>query len=233
MQIPKILVAAPIAKAKDYIIHQWIEHIQKLTYQNYSILLVDNSRDQDYHKKLQHIYNGIKIIYCQPDENESIQSVMARSMNIIRDRVLADVNIIGLMSIECDVFTPVNCIEYLLFLKKRVVGLPYFTAHSFYSKAMLMKLDRMSVASKTQWLSLDSALIFCDGKLKPMFQTGLGCLFIHRNVLKDIPFRSEIGESGHPDTFFHKDLKLRGESAYIQTDTWCSHINGNWRKIYQ
>ena len=49
---PKVLVGCPTYEGKEYILDRYIERVKEFTYDNYDILLVDNSKTNDYAKKI-------------------------------------------------------------------------------------------------------------------------------------------------------------------------------------
>ncbi len=48
----KILVGCPTAEVKEYCLKQYAEAVKSLSYNNYNILLVDNSADSNYSEKI-------------------------------------------------------------------------------------------------------------------------------------------------------------------------------------
>lgn len=72
-----------------------------------------------------------------------------------------------------------------------------------------------------------------DGNVKPVYQLGLGCLLIRRDVFEKVEFRIEKEDpaKSHADTYFHSDLKKMGIPVYCDTKFMARHINGNWHKI--
>ena len=64
MNKPKILVGCPTSFHKEYALEQYAESIKALTYPNYDILLVDNSKDDVYFKRIKKLSRKEKMSLC-------------------------------------------------------------------------------------------------------------------------------------------------------------------------
>jgi hypothetical protein len=71
-------------------------------------------------------------------------------------------------------------------------------------------------------------LLMVDGGLKEVFHCGLGCVLINKNVLHKFNFRSQLGVSIHPDSFFAFDIDALGIRKFIDTSVLCEHNNTEW-----
>ena len=60
MKNPKVLVGCPTSFHKEYALKEYADAVKSLDYNNYDILLVDNSQDNDYYKKIKQI--GLNVI---------------------------------------------------------------------------------------------------------------------------------------------------------------------------
>lgn len=237
----KILLATPTAKHKDYCAKEFIDQIIQIkeTFNKdigiVNILIVDNSKDPEYHKRLVELLgNKGEILYYKAREGQDMRDYMTDCNNIIRERVLTG-NYNYLFSLESDIFCPKNTLEYLLIQKRKVIGLPYFTKHNYYSQIMVMETDDFGLTNITNYKTLKRAFITFEGKVQKNYMIGLGCLLIHRSVLEKIKFRVDLKakERGHADTYFHIDLRKQGIDSYLATKYYCHHQNSSWFKIYQ
>ena len=62
---PKILVGCPTSFHKEYCLNEYAKSVKELSYNNYDILLVDNSSDDNYLDKIKSYgLNAIKGIRC-------------------------------------------------------------------------------------------------------------------------------------------------------------------------
>jgi hypothetical protein len=225
MANPKILLATPTSEFKDYCIIPWINYIKSLTFP-LDILIVDNSRDPEYHKKF--IQHGLKTLYVKPRANEDIKGLIARSQEVIRNYCLLG-GYDYLFSLESDIFSAPNIIEHLLGFRKSVVGLSYFIGQACESNLIIFELETFGYSSLSRTAEPDKAFHLFDGTCKPHYQIGLGCILISRNVLELVKFRSD--EVYFSDVNFHTDLKKLGISSYLDTSNIAFHFNGNWDKV--
>jgi hypothetical protein len=225
-KFPKVLLACPINIVKDYCIEQWMNTIKNLTYCNYDIYLVDNTRNTDYHKNLRKIYN-VSIDHVDP-ANKEARFYMAESIEKIRQRAVKR-NYDYLFILEIDIFPPMDIIELLLAHDKDVVGASYWTGHGDESFLQLLWLQQTNEETYvSQFFKWPEIRKFYDGKLKKAFANGNGCILIKNHVLHQLRFRVEQNEGGHADSFFHKDLFLLGIENWIDTSIIPTHWNSRW-----
>lgn len=240
--LPRILLACPTAEVKDYIMQQWLDFIiNHLTYPELDILIIDNSRNPEYVKKIQgyvdamdNKYNReITVIHYQPYPEEKIRYYMMNCNNIIRKCVI-DMKYDNLFSLECDVFPPVNIIEHLLCFNKKVISIPYFIGQGENSYLLNMKFEEYGYYRLSQKMQPYETFLWCDGKLKIGYMTGMGCMLIHNSILKRIPFRVPVDDTdGHADSYFHQDLVYNNIPAYVDTSVFALHYNKDWNEIYK
>ena len=79
----KILVGCPTYELFEYCLEEYSKAVKSLTYNNYDVLLVDNSKDNNYLKK-------IKSLNLPVEKCSYLNLARARivsSMNILRDHV--------------------------------------------------------------------------------------------------------------------------------------------------
>lgn len=221
--LPKILLAAPTSTYKDYIFLDWFIHASSLTYKNYDILICDNSHDKNYHKKLQKM--GINCLYVSPEGKETRQYIV-ESQNVLREHFL-QYNYDYFFSLEVDVFPPKNIIEKLLSCNKKIVGAPYFWK---FGKESCLLISYFTGDNKvnTHETTLPEAINFVDGTVKQVYENGIGCTLISREIIEKIPFRWEKGNPAYSDTFFYKDLFKKGYKNYMDTSILCKHYNSDW-----
>jgi len=235
---PKILLATPTARAKDYCLKDWLKKIKSLSYLNYDILIVDNSPEQNYYKHIQKLLGKSKkrkhevIRYTPPNSNKSLQEIMCDCNNLIRDYVLKN-DYEYLFSLESDVFPSNNIIQRLLAARADVATAYYFIGTNHDSFLLTRDLEPFGRNVFDFDKSIEQAFIDFDGINKKAYQTGLGCILISRKVLKSIPFRvDKTNPSTHADTFFHEDLRNANVNV-VGIDVICEHRNNAvfWEKI--
>ncbi|MBS3149859.1 hypothetical protein J4455_04180 [Candidatus Woesearchaeota archaeon] len=84
MNKPKVLVGCPTSDYHKYCLSDYKESVKNLSYNNYSVVLVDNSYDKDYYKNLED--SQTRVIKCT--YSESARDRIVRSRNILRDIAL-------------------------------------------------------------------------------------------------------------------------------------------------
>lgn len=227
----KILLTSPISDYKYYILPEWIRYIKSLLRSYNSriitldVLLCDNSQSAAFHKQIAREY-GINVIRVDPMFKNSRQFI-CDSRNRMRDIFLqGDYNF--MLSLECDVFPDANFLTQLLAHKKQIVSLPYFIGDGEKSEPMIQMLDPdMLIPREIRNISSDE-LFSLAGKTVRVFNAGLGCTLIHRNVIKQIPFRWDKEIFMHDDSFFGEDCYNAGIKWYCDTSMICRHLNKPW-----
>jgi len=225
----KVLVGCPTSDHKEYCLDPYINSIKSLTYKN-DILLVDNSENKDYYKKIKE--KGIPVI--KDKYRETARDRIVHSRNILRRQVL-DNGYDYLLSLEQDVIPPKNIIERLLAHKKDVISGVYYkkiyitVKNKEYTKIvpLLWKITKEDKEKKLITYITDEEL---QTSLLNIDMCGLGCLLIHRNVLEKIKFRYKKQEKAFDDTWFCKDAIKNNFKIYANPTLKCKHlIEGmNW-----
>jgi len=232
---PKVLLATPTAEVKDYCMLDWISHIKKLTYPNLDILIVDNSDNPEYYKKIKKALGDRgKVIHVKRKENQRIHELMCDCNNKIRASVINKKNDYKfLFSLESDLFPPLNIIEYLLLQRKPFIGVPYFTGQHYASAIIDYHEERFGYPRGLD-VSLMKSFIKYDGKLVLGNNTGIGCTMIHRDILKKVKFRTELEYNIWADSYFHSDIYDKFNiQPYLTSDIIVEHRNSDWRKVYK
>lgn len=220
---PKILVGCPTSNHKGYCLKEYVDSVKNLSYNNYDVLIVDNSETDEYYNKIKSF--GVKVIRSKFHENARDRIVESR--NLLRNYVL-DNNYDYFLSLEQDIIPPRNVIERLLAHKKDVVSGVYFAVNFFKGKNRLMPLVWVDFDEKTKRMFyVDSARLWSND-LFEISASGLGCMLIHKDVLKDTEFRYVKGDEGFDDVWFCKDLREKGIKIYCDTSLKCRHLIKDW-----
>lgn len=236
---PKVLICTITSNHKDYIIDHWIDYVRKFTYKNADILIIDNSVDEKYHEKI--IKRGVKCMHIQPEEKESLQSVMAKSNEILRNYCLIE-GFDFMMLVEVDIFPPKNVIEcllshdkpviagtYFIFIEKGIRNLPTFIVQQLEPEMFLNLRDKNETHDAFLY-DLDEAFLWCDGTVKQVYAAGTGCILINSKVLRQIHFRT--GDDGNfADSIFALDLYTLNIPVFVDTSIICQHLNSDWINI--
>jgi len=223
---PKVLLAAPTSIYKDYIFLEWYLYAASLTYPNYEIFIVDNSQDNTYWQKLKKM--GVNIAYVSP-KGKNPRQYIAESQNKLRDYFLQG-NFDYFFSLEVDVFPPRNIIEKLLSARKPIISAPYFYDFGEKAKPLIHYfVKKTDGAITTHCANLAEATDWIDGTVKPIYQSGIGCTRIEKNILEKLNFRWENGNQGFSDSFFYYDLTWKLKiNNWLDTSVLCRHYNSDW-----
>jgi cellulose synthase/poly-beta-1,6-N-acetylglucosamine synthase-like glycosyltransferase len=230
----KILVACPTADVKDYCFNEWVDNVKSFTYPNYDIYVCDNSVERQYYadkkKELETEDEFFRMGRVNPLIYPDFKYALAKSHDNCRTMALKG-DYDYLLHLESDVFPPVNVIERLLDARKKVVGAMYHIELGEKSTLMIQHLEEFGEAKRETYNLGETDLDFVDGSVKKVFSCGLGCVLIHKSVLKEVPFRYEEGAPVHPDSFFFADLDMKDISAYVDTSIYCEHKNQSTIRI--
>ena len=215
---PKILVGCPTSLHKEYCLKDYAEAVKSLDYPNYDILLVDNSPDDDYLKKIKE--HGLPVI--KGPYFESARDRIIASRNILRQKVL-DEGYDYFFSLEQDVIPPKDILQNLIKHNKRVISAVYFAHNIVDNKRVLMPLVYKLIDKETLSMRpLNDKELWEELGLTEVVSAGLGCLLIHRNILKKIKFRYE--KNTFDDRWFFIDLHNLKIESFADTSVKCKHL---------
>jgi hypothetical protein len=219
--IPKVLVGCPVSELKDYALERYLKGIKDLNYENFNVLLVDNSKDDSYIKKIQKL--GLPII--KGPYNDSARQRIIDSRNIIRQKVL-DEGYDYFFSLEQDVVPPKDVIQRLLSHDKKIVTGVYFSYQTNNDVTLLVPLLWKKVKGEEVRFMLEKEVL--EPKLMEVGACGLGCILIHRSVLNKIKFRYDKSDKGFDDMWFCKDASDAGFKIFADTSVKCKHLIKGW-----
>ncbi|MBS3107984.1 glycosyltransferase [Candidatus Woesearchaeota archaeon] len=225
----KVLVGCPTSDYKAYCLKEYLNSVKSLNYDNYDVLIVDNSKTDDYAGKIKE--SGIKVI--KMPYHESARQRIIDSRNKIREEFLAG-NYDYFLSLEQDIIPPRDIIQRLLAYNRDVVAGLYFTVQNkTLSNGQIIETLRPLV-----WVTLPdqdpNKMFYLDEKFAEKsndfiqaYATGLGCMLISRKVLEKIKFRFE-GPSGFDDVHFCSDLEKNHIPLFVDLSVKCKHNITNW-----
>jgi hypothetical protein len=230
----KVLLASPINIVKEYCLYDWLEMLRALTYKNLDIFLIDNSPSPEFAKKINKL--GFNCAWENPRTRE-IRYVMCASNERTRVKFLAG-DYTHFFSLECDIFPPKDIIEKLLAHDLDVVGTTFFTYQGYESRLQLrtnyLFLQDNTTHTrkyKVRYLSWGEAQLFMDGKVKYMYENGMGCKLLKRWVMEKIVFRIDPLDTGFADSFFSQDLWRNQIDNMVDTSIIPKHRNSNWNTV--
>lgn len=220
---PKVLVGCPTAVQKKYCLKEYAEGIKGLDYENFDVLVADNSPTEEYAKEIEKTgLNTIKDQYF-----EKVRDRIINSRNLLRKKTI-DEEYDYFFSLEQDVFPQKDTIKNLLEHGKDIVTGIVMAAHNVNGQNKVMpmvwvqsnELGKMRYATKEE---LQSA------RLLEIFACSLSCVMISRKALEKIEFRYE-GEA-FDDIFFCEDARKNGYKIYADTKVRPVHWPVPWEGV--
>ena len=216
--ISKILVGCPTSQYQDYCLDSYAKVVSNLTYSNYDILLVDNSKDDKYYNKLKKI--GIPVI--KGPWFEGARDRIVESRNILRKTAL-DKNYDYFLSLEQDVIPPKDVIQRLLSHKKDVVSGLYFNYNTVDGKNILVPMLWGKAKKEDEILFIDSKSVIRNSVIS-VGACGLGCVLINKKVLEKVKFRYDPKKDSFDDMYFSLDVHSNGFDILADTSVKCKHL---------
>lgn len=216
---PKILVGCPVSDYHEYCTEEFIQSIKSLSYPNYDVLLLDNSKDERFFNSIRDKVPVIRGRYCP-----NVYERLIYNRNILRQKVL-DEGYDYFFSLEQDVIPPKNVIERLLKHNKNMITGLYFLPKRKGDEVKLVATAWVLHPTESNKKADLKEEIVMGNHLLKIDLCGLGCVLIHRNVLEKIKFRYDLKEGdGVDDVFFCKDAREAGFEIYADTSIKCKHL---------
>ena len=235
---PKVLVGCPTYDGKEYCLKEYVDAVKNLDYDNYDVVLVDNSKTNDYFERIQSF--GIKSWHANPG-NMPKRAVIATCRNLLRKLTIEDYDFF--LSLEQDVIPPKDIITKLLLQRKRVISAVYNMVMDdgkkmpllwrFLEKEEIEKLAESDPKLKEEIDNIKSDdARFCkryeEGELPKnevikIAACGLGAVMIHKSVLKKVAFQHQSDKEAYDDMFFCRDVLRSGFEIYADTSVLCEH----------
>lgn len=242
---PKVLIGVVTASQKDYCIERFKKQLSDFTYDNYDVLVVDNSEDVAHIER----FKEFEVIHSPRIWADGTykrgNEMLAECQNIIREKALEG-GYDYLFMLESDVFVHKDWIQYAVSF-----GAPVYTA-TYPVKVGRYKIPSMCVqflhklAHRGIKRVLSNTLMLppsvkMEADVKPithfkigdnmcLTHTGIGCTLIRQDVLKYVPFRIDMsndlktGNMTFSDTFFYTDCLIRRIEVLFDNRYICEHV---------
>jgi hypothetical protein len=228
----KVFICAPQHESKAYCFDRYIEQLNNFTFPNKQFFLSDNSQislcDRYAEKLRYHNIEHENILYFKP---EPIFSRIARSHQQCKE-VFMKTDCDYMLHLETDVFPKdMGIIERLLSYNKPVVSALYETNVGFDRQVMAFPdepIHRNIKAFRTSDFLNELEPVVLNGICQKVFQVGLGCVLIRRDIVELIDFRYDKNHNASADTFWANDLYANRVPLYLATNLYCEHDNRSW-----
>ena len=234
----KILVAAPIFDGMEYCIDTFIDRIKSLSYGDYDILLVDNSKIDLFSKEIRDKH-GIDVVCLSLDVSNMEKIIQCR--NYILDYAVDKCYDYVLM-MDCDVIPPIDIIERLLSHEKDIVSGLYYGLFGLVSKQtkLCVAFKRASDEEVAEINLRFPEFIkkngiprrhlteeeIDSGKLQEVIIPSAGCMLLGKKVFREIRY-GLLDVSGYKtsdDIFFCKKAREAGFKLYCDPSIKCEHL---------
>ncbi len=235
---PKILVGCPTYVGKGYCLKEYAETVKALDYDNYDVILVDNSEGDSYFKEIRE--KGLKAWHLEPKELAARERI-AVCRNLLRKMTLENYDY--LLSLEQDVIPPKGILKGLLKHKKKIVSAVYNMRMDdgknwpllwrFIDKEEAEEFADKNPGIKPKIDEIREKGLLCKrynlgelpkNKLIKIAACGLGAVLIHKDALKKIAFKSGKGKRAYDDMFFCQDAIRNGFEIFADTGVACGHL---------
>lgn len=223
---PKVLIGCPTYADYSYTLGSYLKAISKIDYDNYELLMVDNSADDSYYNKLRKI--GVKAIKAPYFKDPKKRIVESR--NKIRDYAIKN-DFDYFLSLEQDIIVPPDVITKLLSHEKDIVSAFYTILMDFTlkeedndeEKKAYLPLPVVYFLDGDGMLKQANSFEVVDKGLISVGATGVGCMLISKKVFSEIRFRYEEGKKAFDDIFFCSDARKKGYEIFLDSDLKVEH----------
>ncbi|MBW3004811.1 glycosyltransferase [Candidatus Woesearchaeota archaeon] len=220
---PKVLVGCPTWEGKKYCLKEYAEALKKLTYDNFDVLIVDNSKESGYANMIEAL--GFKVI--RNEWHDSARERIKQSRNKIRAYALEN-GYDYFLSLEQDVIPEQDVIQNLLCHQKKIVSGIVYNNLPVGSKIELMPMAYVEHPVDPTGLWYLPKQDLEKAQLVELKACSFSCVLIHRDVLEKIEFRYE---EGFDDMMFSLDAINAGFKIYADTSVVPKHLHGSWDGI--
>jgi GT2 family glycosyltransferase len=220
---PKVLVGCPTWEGKKYCLKEYANALKKLTYSNFDVLIVDNSKESQYQGMIEAL--GLKVI--KGPWHDSARERIVQSRNMLREYALEN-DYDYFLSIEQDVIPEPDMIQTLLCHGKQIVSGIVFNNLPVGHKLERMPMIYVEHPADPTGLWYLSEKEWQKPQLIEVKACAFSCVLIHRDVLKKVEFRYE---GGFDDMMFSFDAIQAGFKIYADTTVKPKHMHGSWDGI--
>ncbi|MEK6936679.1 MAG: glycosyltransferase family A protein [Nanoarchaeota archaeon] len=251
----KILVGCPIYDKSEYCFDEFLKAVRAFDYDNFDILIIDNSRDKDFYNRKLKDLKDVTAIYLNLKEEKNLKRLALTRNEIINYFLGKDYEYLLMM--DSDVIAPPYIIKELLLQDKDIISGLYFNYFVKNGKNILLpvawrtieerEFEMLKKANKVPYgcsskedirVHLDSAE-YSSNRVFEVIMPSAGCMLVKRTVLeKGIRYgvlnKDEIRnakKSTSDDVYFMREVFKNVFKAYCHTGIKCKHLLlGKYRK---
>lgn len=223
MKLPRVLIAIITYEGKDYCYEEFKKHAKGINYPNKKFLLIDNSADNSYAKKLRKDWDTV----FRTRRGNNARESLARSQEYAK-RFMQKNNYDYLLFLESDMMVPPDVVQRLMKHGKPMVGVYYEIGYENdrVPCITLFVKDKQGFFG-TRKLQPDEFSNYKNNGLLPVAHCGLGCTLIHKDVFDGITFKYFPELKGYSDVFFANDVAIKGTQIFCDTNIVVPHDSFN------
>ena len=238
MSKPRILVGIVTYDGKDYIFDRCLEAVKQFNYPKhlYDVLVVDNSKGNNYARKLRRRHPGLKVVTVGRHEDYKVS--ITRAQNYCRKNLLEG-DYTHLLFVESDLLPDPQALKRLIDYGVPVVGSTYFIGTGKIKLPCIFLNDYSGSIAGTRVLGSkphptkpDKKIVdeneihdFLGTGLRQVHGCGFGVTLIQRDIVEEFPFWFDSRmERKFSDSFFFLDLHRADIPVYVDTDYIIPHF---------
>ncbi|MDP7180351.1 MAG: glycosyltransferase [Candidatus Woesearchaeota archaeon] len=217
---PKILVGTVTCDKYEYCLKEFLDAVKDLSYDNFDIHIVDNSKDKKYVEKLKTLHKDVTYL----PHKEELREMLIEGHNFLREKAVKE-KYDYLFLVDQDIILPFNILKRLLEHKKKVItGLYYnvFNPKKDPHQNVLLPVLYREGSDKNKVIQYSVEEVR-DPRLLDVRQCGTGALLLDKEILEKIPFRYEKGSENYDDTWFCSDIIKAKYKIFCDTAMKCKH----------
>lgn len=236
----KILIASPTYEGMEYCFKEFIEHLKAIDYDNFDILIIDNSRTKRFFRNIRKIPK-IKVIHDDTNEEKNIYRLISSRNKIVN--YAEEKNYDYLLMMDSDVLVPQNILKQLLSHKKDICSGLYFNYFKVKNEFKLLPVCYRKLEEKyypiyekffpnINMKMFSRQMDLTEAKSKELFEVSIpssGCVLFSKKAFSSgakyglIKEFEEKFEGATDDIKFFKELRDFGFKIYCDTSVLCEH----------
>jgi GT2 family glycosyltransferase len=237
----KVLIASPTYDGMEYCFKEFIEHIKSIDYDNFDILIIDNSRSKKFFRNIKDIPR-IKVIHDDTNEEKNMYRLISSRNKIIDYALEKDYDYILMM--DSDVIVPSNIIKRLMSHKKEVCSGLYFNYFNIKNELKYLPVCYRKLEEKyypmyekffpdANMKMFSRQMCLSEANSKELFEVSVpssGCVLLSKKALSSgakyglIKEFEEKFKGTTDDLKFFKELREFGFGIYCDTFVLCTHL---------
>ncbi|MFH1456348.1 MAG: glycosyltransferase [archaeon] len=212
---PKVLLGVSLCDRYDYCLDKFLDAVKKLDYDDFDLVIIDNSSSLDYCDKLKSL--GLNVVHVIP--GDFVRGTLVKCRNYLRSKALSE-GYDYLFTVDSDVILPSDVLTKLISHNKKVVCGLYYSRYKINGIMMTLPVLWKFDGENIKFFLPEEVE---KGQLLKIRATGSGCMLIHKDILKDFEFRWDEKIMAFDDVFFCEDLIKAGQDLYCDTSIKCFH----------